>query len=1341
MKKMVSLLLSAALLTGVGLPAAQAAAPLADAAYTVRAVDGIVSEEIGNVRVQVLSPTLVRIEEKGPKGYEDRNTFHISNRTDWLGDTVSRTTEGDKIVLTTSRYKIILPQQAQNMSQVVITDLAGNKLWSYSKISTNKVALPDLTEYVSAWAIADTPRIVPPEWGFAEQPADNRDNPDTNGWDLSNNAADYYVFLPAGDHKQLRKDFVNLTGRTEMLSLSALGAWDSRYYAYTEETALAQIDGFHSRNIPLDNLVIDTDWRNASNGTGYDVNTKLFPDMIGFLEKAHEKNVNIIFNDHPTKTGSTKNNALNPIEVAFRQQNLTNILKMGLDGWWYDRNWTTTIVPPSGFTHEVMGMATYAAAQKTVYPDRRLYMMSNIDGVNNGTRTGASNIAAHRYGVQWTGDTGGGQETIWQEVANTIDMGTDSALPYVSTDLGAHQTYDSAMTNAEYLRWMQFGALSPIFRPHVMHVTSFDNGRMPWLRGEETTDIYRDYLNLRYRLLPVFYQLSHENYETGMPLTRSMAFDWPEYAGADTSDQYMLGEDILVAPVIDGSDNGILPADWFTDLQAEYYNNKDLSGEPVLTKALENINFNWGTGSPDSAVQADNFSIRFTGSVTIQKDIPAKLSLICDDGCRLWIDDELVIDAWKPQDSVRRTTPDAYEAGTTHTFKLEYYEGSGNAKVRMSSISEGENSAPRTVWIPEGEWIDTISGKTVYGPQTIQLVCKTDEYPVFIKKGSVIPLADETLTTRDSDWSHLTLDVYPSTRQSDETELYEDDTESTKYEEGQYRTTRLVSSFDQDTKEAIVEIGAAQGSFEGALAFDSRDWTLRIHQPEGWGALQKVLVDGKETAFETIAADSDAMPLVNAGGSRDGAVYAVAITAAVKSGATVRLQFDNPADPAVPSGDYDTPSYYGKPAPVAVDRDIQVEETVPTQVNLTEEGSADWIHAGYDKTMALVRKAGVDSKITFRDVSTPLMMYDYKAHMSWTDGDVKESISGTQTGSHNKGVGDGYEIIVDAGPGEQTLTLYLGGWRSTARMEIYDEAGGEVQSYQWSNSSGSFYRRVTITFKADRPSPLHIRYSLVSGDNNVFVAAALSGEVGQAENALYMNTGSYQSGSWTNKTVKIGLSAAQPDQVEKYQVKENDADWSDLAAGDYRVTKDGIYDLQFRYVGKDGKTSGTESITVKRDGAQPQLSMKKAVNADGTVTLTFSAEDQLSGSALYYAVNGGFWKPLADKSLTLPADDSAIYRFKAVSGTGTDSALLAYTAGEADPDPDPDPDPDIVPGDMDKDNVVTIQDVMEACKVLARKSAGKEPTEDEMARGNLDGDDAFSIGDVMEICKILARKA
>lgn len=67
--------------------------------------------------------------------------------------------------------------------------------------------------------------------------------------------------------------------------------------------------------------------------------------------------------------------------------------------------------------------------------------------------------------------------------------------------------------------------------------------------------------------------------------------------------------------------------------------------------------------------------------------------------------------------------------------------------------------------------------------------------------------------------------------------------------------------------------------------------------------------------------------------------------------------------------------------------------------------------------------------------------------------------------------------------------------------------------------------------------------------------------------------------------------------------------------------------------------------------------------------------------------------------------------------------------------------PDFIPGDLDGDGKVTIQDVMEACKVLARQSAGTPPTADEMAWGDLDGDQKITISDVMEICKILARKS
>ena len=78
---------------------------------------------------------------------------------------------------------------------------------------------------------------------------------------MSNNAPDIYVFVPRGDYRQLRKDFLKLTGPTEMPPLFMFGAFDSRWYDYSEATALKQIDDYRAHRIPLDVLVVDTGWR------------------------------------------------------------------------------------------------------------------------------------------------------------------------------------------------------------------------------------------------------------------------------------------------------------------------------------------------------------------------------------------------------------------------------------------------------------------------------------------------------------------------------------------------------------------------------------------------------------------------------------------------------------------------------------------------------------------------------------------------------------------------------------------------------------------------------------------------------------------------------------------------------------------------------------------------------------------------------------------------------------------------------------------------------------------------------------------------------------------------
>ncbi|RYZ79822.1 MAG: hypothetical protein EOO68_38270, partial [Moraxellaceae bacterium] len=206
-----------------------------------------------------------------------------------------------------------------------------------SFFNNNRNWIPHPKDSTMAWAIVDTPRMAPASWGY-NYPGTAQVN---NGWDLNNNSADVYVFLPNGDGKKLRSDYIQLTGRSEMLPLYAFGGWDSRYYAYTQAEALGKIDKYRSKSIPLDVFVVDTDWRVGAS-SGYGVNTTLFPNMTEFLASAHAKNVRVPFNDHPEPRAT----ALDPVEVKYRNDGLRALFNIGLDFWWFDRNWHVTLDPP-----------------------------------------------------------------------------------------------------------------------------------------------------------------------------------------------------------------------------------------------------------------------------------------------------------------------------------------------------------------------------------------------------------------------------------------------------------------------------------------------------------------------------------------------------------------------------------------------------------------------------------------------------------------------------------------------------------------------------------------------------------------------------------------------------------------------------------------------------------------------------------------------------------------------------------------------------------------------------------------------------------------------------------
>lgn len=116
-----------------------------------------------------------------------------------------------------------------------------------------------------------------------------------------------------------------------------------------------------------------------------------------------------------------------------------------------------------------------------------------------------------------------------------------------------------------------------------------------------------------------------------------------------------------------------------TGWSGQYYNNKDLSGSPALTRIDADIRFDWGTGAPASGLPADNFSVRWTRDVYFSAGT-YNFFAKHDDGVRLWVDGALVIDFWHDQPA-RTHSGTRTLSGGTHRVQVEYYENTGFASI------------------------------------------------------------------------------------------------------------------------------------------------------------------------------------------------------------------------------------------------------------------------------------------------------------------------------------------------------------------------------------------------------------------------------------------------------------------------------------------------------------------------------------------------------------------------------------------------------------------------------------------------------------------------------------
>lgn len=129
-------------------------------------------------------------------------------------------------------------------------------------------------------------------------------------------------------------------------------------------------------------------------------------------------------------------------------------------------------------------------------------------------------------------------------------------------------------------------------------------------------------------------------------------------------------------------------------LRAEYFDNAECHGTPVSVNVEASPNFELIGGTPDPRLNKDLFSIRWTGRFTPPVTHDYELALYSDDGSRLWIDGQLVIDHWGAHSLATKTATIRLEGGHTYDLRLEFCELGGDATMIFGWRAPDDHTAP-----------------------------------------------------------------------------------------------------------------------------------------------------------------------------------------------------------------------------------------------------------------------------------------------------------------------------------------------------------------------------------------------------------------------------------------------------------------------------------------------------------------------------------------------------------------------------------------------------------------------------------------------------------------------
>ncbi len=435
-----------------------------------------------------------------------------------------------------------------------------------------------------------------------------------------------YIVAAGGTYPELIENLTQVTGRQPMPPRWALGNFASRFGYKTQRQTQDTVNAFIEQDIPLDAVILDLYWfGKAVKGTmgnlAWDQDS--FPEPEKMIADFKQKGVNTILITEPFILSTSKrwdeavaadalaknfagdaktwdfffgNTGLVDVFSKRGQQwfweKYQPLMRQGVAGWWGDlgepevhpHDTVHTLDFANGSTkatageiHNVYGhqwAKSLSENLRRAQPDQRHMIMM---------RSGF--VGSQRYGmIPWTGDVSRSWGGLKPQVELSLQMGL-LGLGYTHSDLGGFaggETFDAGL----YTRWLQYGVFQPVYRPHAQD----DIAPEPVFHDEKTKDIVRNFIKLRYQLLPYNYTLAFENSTTGMPLMRPLMFVSDSDQAFDNARSYMWGDAFLVTPVVDPkvkSVNVDLPEGvWFDYFTGEKYTGGKGISQPTTLETL-----------------------------------------------------------------------------------------------------------------------------------------------------------------------------------------------------------------------------------------------------------------------------------------------------------------------------------------------------------------------------------------------------------------------------------------------------------------------------------------------------------------------------------------------------------------------------------------------------------------------------------------------------------------------------------------------------------------------------------------------------------------------------------